>query len=454
MAASTFVYVMAASTTYAKRAMLIALAVGLSLAACSSSGDASAAEPTPDTAPRSTEAPTTTAANRPPQLRMVPSARSEIDVRYSDAIIASDPDGDEVVVRVGSGPLGFSPIVNSRGAVTGFEWRPTEPGTWDVDVTATDVAGASSVTTLRLIGRAPRPTSLVLAMGDSIAAGHGRDRSDFLGTDECFRSERDAYATLTTDALIEAGSLADDAGVLVVACAETTVHALSTDVIHATNSSGDRLTEERTQMGWASSLNPTIITLTVGGESGGFFGVESLLIPEIEGREEVGLDEAALAQTHRDLTHDLTSVLAALLDTTDAHIVITTYYDPTAADPIGVEGCAAECFGAAMNLMVGGLNDAILGAVDLVSSQRVSVARLDGPGDVWEASNGVGPDFVRDGLGPLQGLVDRFTGGSSGTCADDGDPPEDLVSALDCLHPNEAGHRAIADRVTDVLLSI
>ncbi len=445
---------MAASTRCTKRAVVVALAVGMLLAACSSSGDASGVEPTLGTAARSTEAPTTTAANRLPQIRMVPSARSEIDVRYSDAIIASDPDGDEVVVRVGTAPLGFAPIVNSRGAITGFDWRPTEPGTWDVEVTATDVEGASSMTTLRLIGRAPRPWPLVLAMGDSIAAGHGRDRSDFLGTDDCFRSERDAYATLTTDALVEAGSLAVDAEVLVLACAGATVRALGTDVIHATNRSGDRLPDDRTQMDWASSLNPTIITLTVGGQSGGFFGVESMLVPAIDGREEVGLDEAALARTHGDLTHDLTRVLATLLDTTDAHIVITTYYDPTAADPIGVDGCAAECFGEAMDLMVGGLNDAILEAVDMVSSQRISIARLDGAGDVWEASNGVGPDFVRDGLGPLQGLVDRFTGGSSGACADDGDPPEDLVSALDCVHPNEAGHRAIADRVTDVLLSI
>ena len=73
---------------------------------------------------------------------------------------------------------------------------------------------------------------------------------------------------------------------------------------------------------------------------------------------------------------------------------------------------------------------------------------------VWEAPNGLGIDALRDGLGPLQGIVDNFTGGTSALCAEDSGVDESLVSSLDCAHPNEDGHREIADIVATVLLSI
>ena len=373
---------------------------------------------------------------------------------YSDAIVASDPDGDVVDVRVSDGPIGFSPTVNSRGTITGFDWRPNEPGEWYVQVTATDPDGLPSTATLRLVGRAARSTPLVLAMGDSIAAGFGRDRTDFFGTDDCFRSESDAYATLTTKALKNVGALSEDSRVLLVGCANTTLALLDTQAVPATTASGDRWGEERTQMAWATSLNPTIITLTVGGEDGWFYDVERLFVPEPGSGEARRVEENVLATAHEEVRIGLEEILDELLTTTDAHIAITTYYDPTASVPVGVDGCEAECFVAAMASVVSGLNDAIVGAANVVSTERISIVNLEGANDVWEASNGAGPDFVRDGLGPLQGIVDRFTGGSSAACADEGRPPTDLVSSLDCLHPNSKGHAKIAERVTSVLLSI
>jgi hypothetical protein len=405
------------------------------------------------TSTTTTVAPTTTVGNRPPSIRPMVSARAEIGQVFSDAIIASDPDGDPVVVDVGVSPSGFSPTVNARGGIIGFEWSPSVPGEWYVEVTATDSSGATTSAVLHLIARAERSIDLVLSMGDSIAAGFGRDRSDFLGTDECYRSEEDAYPTNTTDALVAAGALSDEAQVLLVGCDGMTSASLRSKVVRATDPEGDPVSGSATQVQWATDLNPTIIMLTVGGEDIGLFEPEALFT-EGDGETAVMLDRAALVAAQENLESELTDVLGELLTTTDAHIALTTYYDPTAADPAGVDRCRASCFVDAMRVAVSSLNESILVSAEAYPADRITVVRLDGENDVWEASNGAGPDVLRDGLGPLQGLVDRFTRGSNATCAESGGPERDLVSALDCVHPNTDGHVAIAGLVTDALLSI
>jgi hypothetical protein len=215
------------------------------------------------TSTTTTVAPTTTVGNRPPSIRPMVSARAEIGQVFSDAIIASDPDGDPVVVDLGVSPSGFSPTVNARGGIIGFEWSPSVPGEWYVEVTATDTSGATTSAVLHLIARAERSIDLVLSMGDSIAAGFGRDRSDFLGTDECYRSEEDAYPTRTTDALVAAGALSDEAQVLLVGCDGMTSASLRSKVVRATDPEGDPVSGSATQVQWATDLNPTIIMLSL-----------------------------------------------------------------------------------------------------------------------------------------------------------------------------------------------
>ena len=134
--------------------------------------------------------------------------------------------------------------------------------------------------------------------------------------------------------------------------------------------------------------------------------------------------------------------------------MVTTLYNPVAANPVGVDGCTGDCMVAVTNNIVDAFNEQI---VDLMAEQRagrVSIARLDGDADVFEAPNGAGLDALRDGLGPLQGLVDTFTGGSNALCADDGGVDDPLISRLDCAHPNEDGQRAIGEVVTSELLAI
>ena len=98
--------------------LLVALVVG----AYSSSGDS--AEPSRDSYSGTTAvsatvaAPTTSVPNRRPELRVPPDIRVDVDQFWSDAIIAIDPDGDEVTVRILEAPPGFFPSSNSMGLIT------------------------------------------------------------------------------------------------------------------------------------------------------------------------------------------------------------------------------------------------------------------------------------------------------------------------------------------------
>lgn len=390
---------------------------------------------------------TTAVPNRPPEIRVATVGRAEIGQQLTEPILGFDPDGDDVVVTVSDGPLGFSPTLNARGRVTGFEWEPVEPGEWTVEVAGTDPDGATTSTEVLLVARNTRSIDLLLAMGDSIAAGFGRDRSDFLGSDECFRSEEDAYGLQTHGELSEVGALEADGDVLLVACAGATAEALLNTPVDATDPGGAVSDdEERSQVQWAVDLNPTIVTLTVGAADVGIFDparTAEILTPG---------PNAELAQaTFRE---NLDTILRQLVTATDAHIALTSYYDPTAAVPNGVDGCAATCFAEAFASAIESLNTTIIDVAGAYPEGRVSLVRLDGEDDVWEAGNATGPDVLRDGLGPLQGLVDQFTGGGGANCASTGGPQRDLISGLDCLHPNAEGHIEIRRLVVEALLSI
>lgn len=420
-------------------------------AACSSGAPSGAtAAPSSESQTDATTTTTTTTApvNRPPELRVVESGRAQIGQRLTEPILGFDPDGDDVNVTVANGPLGFSPTLNASGRVTGFGWEPIEPGEWTVLITATDPDGATATAEVLLVGRNPRSIDMLLAMGDSVAAGFGRDRSDFLGSDECFRSEDSAYGVRTHQALREVGALDDGADVLLVACSEATVRSLLDTPVQATQANGDVRNEDaRSQVDWAVDLNPTIITLTTGVSNSGLFNAEEIAAIATSSAEDFDSRLGTLEQ-------DLDTVLERLVTATDAHIAVTTYYDPTATVPVGVDGCTGVCFADAFSDRMASLNVMLEQAVNQQPSGRVSLVRLDGINDIWEASDATGPDQLRDGLGPFQGIVDRFTSGGLATCASSGSPQRDLISGLDCLHPNVEGHDEITRLVVDVLLSI
>lgn len=375
--------------------------------------------------------------------------------QVSEAVIVTDPNDDEVIIRAfGDGVPGFSPVTNVRGGIIGFEWEPTEAGEWEVEVTATDTGGLVGAATVQLVAHHEPSVDMLFAMGDSIAAGFGRDRSDFAGADDCFRSEGETYSAFAFDALIEAGALGAQSELVIAACAAAGTGDLATLATSATNRDGDEVGDALPQLERATLLNPTIVTLTTGASDVGLFDLEEFLVEDAGQDPNAAVDALELDRRISTVRADLTNALDVLMRTTSTHVVLTTAYNPVASVPIGVDGCTGVCMVAASDRIVNELNEMILSVAATQREGRVSVARLDGDADVFEAPNGLGVDALRDGLGPFQGLVDAFTGGATALCADDGGVDDPLISTLDCAHPNEDGQRAIAEIVTAVLLSI
>ncbi|MDG2112829.1 MAG: hypothetical protein P8N02_09475 [Actinomycetota bacterium] len=89
-------------------------------------------------------------------------------------------------------------VVFGRGSA--FAWKP---GTGDVgrhEVSQRSVAGGRAISTRVIIDVvAPHRPDLMLAMGDSVAGGHGLQRSDYLGLDDCWRGGDAGYPNGSPD---------------------------------------------------------------------------------------------------------------------------------------------------------------------------------------------------------------------------------------------------------------
>lgn len=387
---------------------------------------------------------------------MPSSARAEIGQTWTDAIVASDPDGDLATVEIEDAPRGFFPLTNSRGLITGFEWQPAEAGQWSMTVVATDQTGLVQREELLLIGRHPRVGDHVMAIGGSVAAGFGRDRSDYFTSDECWRGESIAHPTLMVEQLVAAGALGASTQFSMVACSGHDGSALLNTPVRATDGDGDVLDgAAKSQLEWAVTLNPTIVTVMAGAADAHLLDPTPLLIEGAGGDPEAALDRTLLAERLDAFDDSLDEAVATLITSTDAHIALLTWYDPTAVDPVGVDGCDGSCFRAVSAELIDELNQRIRSVARRHPAARLTLVQLDDLAVGREAPNGLGPDILREnGLGPLQGIADRFTGGGSPWCADDDGPDDTVISRLDCVHPNEDGQRAIAERVAQALLDL
>jgi lysophospholipase L1-like esterase len=437
----------------ANLSLLVALAVG----ACSSG---ESAEPRSDADIGTTvvsatvDAPTTTVPNRRPELRVPPDIRVDVDQFWSDAIIAIDLDGDEVTVRILEAPPGFFPSSNSMGLITGFEWQPTDAGQWTVDVVATDSEGATTLEQMTLVARYPRVGDVFVAMGDSVSAGFGRDRSDYLGPDGCWRSEDAAYPGLVFDELVALGSLDATAEFFMVSCSGSTAPELLTQDVEATRRDGSVQGPRQPQLDWAVELNPTLITLTVGANDIQFIDPREVLVDDAGDDAASAIDEVALQERLDRLEDGLDATLQRIVSGTDAHVGVTTYYNPTAIDPIGVAGCRSACFGLVAEVVSDRLNETIGMVARRQSADRITLVRLDEAFFLHEATNGFGPDVLREiNLGPFQDLVSQFTRDTFPYCSDGDGNDDTYVTRLDCAHPNDTGHQVIAEAVTRALVA-
>ena len=434
------------------------LLVALALGSCSSSSES--AEPSGDTDTETTAvssivaAPTTSVPNRPPELRVPPNIRVDVDQFWSDAIVAIDPDGDEVTLRILEAPPGFFPKTNSMGLITGFDWQPTDAGQWTVDVVATDSEGATTLEQMILVARHPRNGDVFVAMGDSVAAGFGRDRSDYLGPDGCWRSEDAAYPGLVFDELVALGGLDPAAEFFVVSCAGSTAAELLTLDVEATRRDGSVQGQKKPQLDWAVELNPTLITITVGANDIQFIDPREVLVDDAGEDAASAIDEVALQERLDRLEDGLDAILRRIVSGTDARVAVTTYYNPTAIDPIGVAGCRSSCFALVAELVSDRLNETIENVASRQPADRITLVQLDEAFVLHEATNGFGPDVLREfNFGPFQGLVSQFTRDTFPYCSNGDGNNDTYVTRLDCAHPNDAGHRVIAEAVTRALVA-
>lgn len=390
---------------------------------------------TPSSDPTTT---TTTEAVRPPSLTVEDRLVAGIGTTSSFSITASAVDGGDVELTAD----GLPPDARLDGST--LEWRPPASGSWDVTITATDTDGASVSETVEMAARWPRRDDLLVALGDSVAAGHGLDALDYLGLDPCFRADGAGYPRRVADGLALAGSLPAPIEVGVVACTGATASQLLGTPVRAAIPGLD-VDGPLTQVDWAVRSNPGYVVLTVGANDARFTEPSELVGDD-------GLDEDGLDERLAGFGDELGTILDRLVTETDARIVVTTYHNPVADDPNGVEGCTGECFRDAVAGALGRLGDAIGAAVDDQPADRVTLADL---GDTF-AGHGAGRRLGADLLsqnaeGAIADLVRELADLTDPYCSAGASPVETWVSVVDCVHPDAAGVATYAEVVLDAL---
>ncbi|MCP3855469.1 MAG: hypothetical protein GY745_09010 [Actinomycetia bacterium] len=348
-------------------------------------------------------------------------------------IEAADREGE----IVGFAGVDLPPEARFRGR--SLEFRPEEPGEWEAVIRAVDEAGQLAEHTVVLRAR-HRATDALYGLGDSVAAGHGLQYRDYVGGDDCWRDEKHAYSRLVHGQLVDQGRLPVDAEYALVACSSFGTDDLLEDRV---NGPAGR----HTQIDQVVAANPTVVTLTVGANDLGFLNPESLV------EDGGGVDLAAVAERLSELQSQLDETLTRMVLETDSLIVVTTYHNPVADDPYGIDGCGGECFREAVGAGVQALNSVITSVVADQPDDRVAVADVAPLFEGHGAKNGLGPDALRTSDLPfVGGLVGDVLDASLAFCARGRPSHDSWVSTVDCIHPTQRGAEAYAEAVLVVLI--
>lgn len=381
-------------------------------------------------------------ANRAPVLAQPAVLRVTVGERLDVPLVAADPDGDAVAWSAAGLPAGAT--LDGTGRLV-WSPGPDQAGTYRARVSVRDGDGASAGVSVELRARHPARPGLYVAMGDSVASGHGLDLRDWLGGDACWRDGEASYPARVLERRVAAPTPGEPAlrTLALVACSGSS----SDDLVTQPVSGGPALpgapgAPSRPQLDWAVVSNPTLVTVTVGANDVGVGDPGRVVGPG--GR----IDRAGLDARREGLERNLTRVLRRLVDATDARVIVSTYHNPTARDPEGVPGCRRDCFARAAAAVVSLLNDTLRTAAAAMPSGRVMVADVAGAFVGHGAPNGRGPDVLRRGTPiPLPAPLDDTTAiqpycaeGRAGTAGA-------WVSAADCIHPNRQGARAYAAAV-------
>ncbi len=387
------------------------------------------------------QAPTTglPPSNLPPEIR-TESVTAFVGEELLSAIEAVDPDGEVVRVVLSTPPPGLLQDEES-GDIGGFEWSPAVAGEWEAEVTAVDDGGASVTAEVVFRSRHSAHPDALVALGDSIAAGFGLEWRDFLRGDLCFRGPKSAYPKLVLEALKKAGRAQSGDQVVLAACTGTRSSQVWEDVVPRPDGADevgeDWSGEGWSQLDWAVRVNPGFVVLTVGANDLGVTNLSGLMFPGGE------VDDLEMNRRIDQLRGGVGYLLEQLTAKTDAEIVVTNYFNPTAVSPLGLEGCEGQCFTAAADELLQKLNEAIAYAAAAFPS--VKVADLSALFEGHEAGTSFGPSWVRDPVEDILGVQ------VSAYCSIE-ETEGTWVSTLDCIHPNEEGMRAIATVVAETFL--
>lgn len=361
------------------------------------------------------------------------------------SIPVTDAEDDPVTVApLGSDAPDGLALEPDGGGGWALTWTPTATGTSVVPLLLRDDRGAIRRADVTVRATNPYRDGTLIGMGDSVASGHGLQKRDYLGRDDCWRSSDEAYPRLVFDALVKDGILDPD-GYSLVACSGATLG----DLLGApVNGGPDAIDGPRSQVDWVVAANPEIATLTAGANTLGFVHPERLLDDAIE------LDADELDRRLRRVETRLDDVLGRLVDHTDTVVYVTNYYNPAAATPQGVDGCRDDCFRRRVDEALAAFNATIDTVVGGFPADRVVLVDIATPFVGHGAPNGLGPDFVRSGaVGWVRDLIGDPVGGVHPYCADGHDDAGSWVNYVDCVHPDGRGHREIADTVLATMRS-
>lgn len=335
-------------------------------------------------------------------------------------------------------------LVAPDGAFVGDDvvnWPATTAhlGVHRLQTVTVDERGSWSLDETEIVVRHEHRPDVYVALGDSIASGHGLDRWDYLGQDRCWRAEGAAYARHVEDGLADRGVELTRHN---VSCSGAFLADLSTDEV---GGGPDGLFDDdrATQLDWAVRTNPGLVTLTIGANDLGFIDPSDFF-------DDGGLDRAKLAELVAEVEAGLAEIVDRLVEQTDAFVVVTNYHDPSAENPQGVDGCREQCFAEATAEAIGTIAD----AVDRVAARhpdRVVVADVATAFEGHGAGNGRGPDVSRLGRGPLSRFLPAPVSGVSSYCAKGDHRNDTWINAIDCVHPNGEGQVAYAEAVLTAL---
>ena len=231
------------------------------------------ATPTPTPAPSPTPTPTPTPTPMfPPEILPTPIRATVGD--STSQVIATDVDSSIAEIRIVDGPEGLT--------VDGDQLRyvPLTAQSEVARVEVTDTQGLTTSGDVTLLGRFPGHPQALVAMGDSVPAGHGLDLLDYLGGDLCWRSSnsfpRRVFDMLNAEGVFPAGQ----GEFALLACSGADVDDLYEREVSGGFSDITPASGTRSQLDWTVRSNPRFVTITIGANDTGFVGPDQLFLDD------------------------------------------------------------------------------------------------------------------------------------------------------------------------------